>query len=229
MKALWRIMIILAFYLVNFSAYGESMYYGVRLCKMTASFTCYRVRRGDTWEKLFPDPREQDIVMRVNRIGIPLESGMHLAIPKNLETADAMQFSPFPAQISAPGEKVIFVSLGQMAWGAYDSNGTLVKWGPASSARGYCPDIHHGCHTTTGKFAIYQKEGEGCFSTKYPVGRGGAPMPYCMFFHGGFALHGSYEVPGYNASHGCVRLLVDDAQWLNEEFTDIGTPVIVEH
>jgi lipoprotein-anchoring transpeptidase ErfK/SrfK len=116
-----------------------------------------------------------------------------------------------------------------MAWGAYEANGSLVRWGPASSARGYCPDIGRGCHTVTGRFAIYQKEGRGCYSTKFPVGRGGAPMPYCMFFHGGFALHGSYEVPGYNASHGCIRLFVDDAEWLNEEFTDIGTPVIVQH
>jgi L,D-transpeptidase ErfK/SrfK len=167
--------------------------------------------------------------MRVNRIGIQLEPGMRIAIPKNLDNATVMQFAPFPAQISAPGEKVIFVSTGQMAWGAYDANGTLLRWGPTSSARGYCPDVHRGCHTVLGKFAVYHKEGSHCFSTKFPVGRGGAPMPYCMFFHGGFALHGSYEVPGFNASHGCVRMIVDDAKWLNEEFVDIGTPVIVGH
>ena len=60
-------------------------------------------------------------------------------------------------------------------------------------------------------------------------------MPYCMFFHTGFALHGSYEVPGYNASHGCVRLYKEDAKWLNEEFVELpafendkGTTVIVQ-
>ena len=52
-------------------------------------------------------------------------------------------------------------------------------------------------------------------------------MPYCMFFKGGFAMHGSSGVPGYNASHGCVRLFVDDAQWLNQDFADIGTQVII--
>jgi lipoprotein-anchoring transpeptidase ErfK/SrfK len=40
-----------------------------------------------------------------------------------------------------------------------------------------------------------------------------------MFFHRGYALHGSYDVPGYNASHGCVRMFVKDAKWLNQEFT----------
>jgi hypothetical protein len=209
--------------------YAESQYYGARLCHQTSTYSCYRVHSGDTWDDLFPDPREQDIVKRINRIGIHLESGMRLAIPRNLSSSSVMDFSPFPAEISPPGERIVMVSLSEMAWGAYEANGSLVRWGPASSARGYCPDIGRGCHTVTGRFAIYQKEGRGCYSTKFPVGRGGAPMPYCMFFHGGFALHGSYEVPGYNASHGCIRLFVDDAEWLNEEFTDIGTPVIVQH
>ena len=35
-----------------------------------------------------------------------------------------------------------------------------------------------------------------------------APMPYAIFFRGGFAIHGTYEVGslGRPASHGCVRL-----------------------
>jgi L,D-transpeptidase ErfK/SrfK len=209
-------------------AFAESMFYGARLCHDTANFACHRVRSGETWESLF-SPREQDVVMRVNRIGIRLQPGMILAIPRNLDSVSAMDFSPFPHEISAPGERIVMVSLSQMAWGAYDSNGELVKWGPASSARGYCPDEHRSCNTVTGHFAIYNKEGPECKSRKFPIGRGGAPMPWCMYFHGGFALHGSYEVPGYNASHGCVRLFVDDAEWLSQDFTDIGTPVIVNH
>lgn len=35
-----------------------------------------------------------------------------------------------------------------------------------------------------------------------------SPMPYSIFFRGGFAIHGSYETRrlGRRASHGCVRL-----------------------
>ena len=35
-----------------------------------------------------------------------------------------------------------------------------------------------------------------------------SPMPYSIFFHGGFAIHGSYETGrlGSPASHGCIRL-----------------------
>lgn len=211
----------------NSVAYGHSLY-GSKLCKLTSEYSCYVVKRHDTWDKLFSDAREQDIVKRVNRLGIPLEPGMKLAIPRNLATATVLDFAPFPKQISPVGEKMIRVSIDKMAWGAYDAQGTLVNWGPASSARGYCPDLHRGCHTSKGTFAIYNKGGAGCVSTKFPIGRGGAPMPYCMFFHGGFALHGSYEVPGYNASHGCVRLFVNDAKWLNQEFTDEpNVPVVV--
>ena len=35
-----------------------------------------------------------------------------------------------------------------------------------------------------------------------------SPMPYSIFFHGGFAIHGTYDLGrlGGPASHGCVRL-----------------------
>jgi lipoprotein-anchoring transpeptidase ErfK/SrfK len=35
-----------------------------------------------------------------------------------------------------------------------------------------------------------------------------SPMPHSIFFHGGFAIHGSYEINrlGGPASHGCIRL-----------------------
>jgi lipoprotein-anchoring transpeptidase ErfK/SrfK len=42
---------------------------------------------------------------------------------------------------------------------------------------------------------------------------GNSPMPYSIFFHGGYAIHGSYDIEdlGYPASHGCIRLHPDDA------------------
>src|SRR5262249_31253836 len=35
-----------------------------------------------------------------------------------------------------------------------------------------------------------------------------SPMPHSIFFNGGFAIHGSYEISrlGGPASHGCIRL-----------------------
>ena len=40
-----------------------------------------------------------------------------------------------------------------------------------------------------------------------------SPMPYSIFFTGGYAIHGSYEISrlGTPASHGCVRLHPENA------------------
>jgi L,D-transpeptidase catalytic domain len=42
------------------------------------------------------------------------------------------------------------------------------------------------------------------FSRKYDW----SPMPHSIFFNGGYAIHGSYEISrlGTPASHGCIRL-----------------------
>jgi lipoprotein-anchoring transpeptidase ErfK/SrfK len=50
------------------------------------------------------------------------------------------------------------------------------------------------------------------FSHKYY----NSPMPYSIFFHGGYAIHGSYEISrlGGPASHGCVRLHPSNARTL---------------
>src|SRR5687767_8309155 len=42
------------------------------------------------------------------------------------------------------------------------------------------------------------------FSTRYY----GSPMPHSIFFHKGYAIHGTYHISrlGGPASHGCVRL-----------------------
>ena len=47
------------------------------------------------------------------------------------------------------------------------------------------------------------------FSRKYDW----SPMPYSIFFNGGYAIHGSYEISrlGRPASHGCIRLHPDNA------------------
>lgn len=125
-----------------------------------------------------------------------------------------------PEQISPPGEKIIIVNPRIHMWGAYDANGDLLRSGMATAGNRWCPDIHRPCRTKVGTFRIYTLGSRSCKSTKFPVGRGGAPMPYCMFFNGGQGIHGSYEVVNGNISHGCVRIHVDDAEWLRFDFVD---------
>jgi L,D-transpeptidase ErfK/SrfK len=193
--------------------------------------SCMQVQDEDTWYSLWPDDRERDVVMRLNRMNVRLRPGMVIAVPDNLNNVDLMDISPFSYQIDPPGRRLVIVDPKRLAWGAYDAGGRLLNWGPASGGQGYCADVGHRCHTPAGSYSVYSKRGYECRSTKFPVGRGGAPMPYCMFFNGGYALHGSSYVPGYNASHGCIRMFTDDARWLNEDF--VGSPkstrVVVYH
>ena len=41
-------------------------------------------------------------------------------------------------------------------------------------------------------------------------------VPWAMFFHGNYALHGAFWHAGFGArrSHGCINLAVADARWL---------------
>jgi lipoprotein-anchoring transpeptidase ErfK/SrfK len=125
-----------------------------------------------------------------------------------------------PSQIAPLGEKVIIVNPRIHAYGAYDANGNLLRSGVVTAGNSWCPDIRRGCKTKAGSFRIYTLGGPGCKSSRYPLPRGGAPMPYCMFFNGNQGLHGSYNVVYGNVSHGCVRLHVADARWLRYEFVD---------
>jgi hypothetical protein len=212
--------------------------FGETLCKMT-DYYCLIVKKGDSWDGLFPDGEKQDLVKRVNRMNLKLKPSMIIAIPRNLENLTIYDISPFPLHIEPLGEKIIYISQEKLAFAAYDKEGDLLWWGPISSGIGPCndSDVDGSCTTPTGSFRIIRKQDADCISTVFPKREfgddGGAPMPYCMHFLRGYALHGSDEVPGYRASHGCVRLFVEDAQWLNQKFIDLpgrgssGTRVLI--
>lgn len=204
--------------LCNVASAKKSQSFSATLCK-EPGYTCYTVKKGETWATLFPDKDEREIVKRINRMNTPVFRGKTLALPAT-GVGDRMQYAPFPSQIDPLGIKAIIIDVSDLAFGAYDADGSLQNWGPVSTGRSYCSDLGRGCNTPRGNFAIYTKQGAGCKSTKFPIGKGGAPMPYCMFFKGGFAMHGSPTVPGYNDSHGCVRMFTDDAKWINTEFAN---------
>lgn len=206
---------------------GIPKYYGKELCSYTG-FTCRTVKKGDTWKKLFPNPRERELVKRLNRTNMPLHYRSWIVVPDNVKNLDLMDLSPFPHTVKAPGNKLIVVNLKVHAFGAYDAQGNLVHWGPVSGGRDWCEDINGPCNTKIGSFRIINIQGERCQSSAYPIETsGGAPMPYCMHFFRGYALHASTELPGFHASHGCLRLFMEDAKWLNKQFVTVGTLVIV--
>lgn len=139
-------------------------------------------------------------------------------------SAFATHDAPLPEYIKAPHEKLIVVNPKEHAWGAYSAKGKLIRWGIATAGSHTCTDTTASCRTKTGHFRIYSAGDASCTSSKFPVPTGGAPMPYCMYFNGGQALHGSNEVEYANASHGCVRIHVADAKWLRYQFVEKPTP-----
>lgn len=128
----------------------------------------------------------------------------------------ATEGAPLPQHIKATFEKMIIVDPREHAWGAYSPRGKLIRWGIATAGADSCSDSDMTCRTKIGKFRIYSLGSEACSSNKFD----NAPMPYCMFFNGGQAIHGSNDVEFENVSHGCVRVHIDDAKWLRYHFVE---------
>lgn len=138
--------------------------------------------------------------------------------------------SRMPQRIDTHGQKTVIIDPNNYAWGAYDASGNFVRGGVASAGAGFCKDTGKGCRTTPGSFRVYSLGDVNCVSRKFPLGKGGALMPYCMFFNNGQSLHGSPDkmmMVEENISHGCVHLRIPDAEWLRYNFVNVGTKVII--
>jgi lipoprotein-anchoring transpeptidase ErfK/SrfK len=75
-------------------------------------------------------------------------------------------------------------------------DGMLAYVWPVSTAR-------RGYRTPPGNYRVQRME-RMWYSRKYDM----SPMPYSLFFRGGYAIHGTGSIRqlGRPASHGCVRL-----------------------
>lgn len=126
-----------------------------------------------------------------------------LVVPKTIDTS-LMEYAPFPKQLdvlSAVNKFVVF-SYPIQAYGVYN-NGTLVKWGPTSMGKKASP-------TKTGlTFANWKKE----LSISSVKSEWKLPYNFNIFNTDGIGWH-EYDLPGYPASHSCLRLLKNDAVWL---------------
>ena len=154
------------------------------------------------------------------------DSGMYASSTSSYPSAPPDYSSRLPSSIENKS-KVVLIDPNVHAWGAYQ-DGVLVKAGQATAGSSWCPDIGRPCRTSVGRFTVKSLGAVTCKSSKYPLPRGGAPMPYCMFFNGNQGMHGSNEVVEGNISHGCVRMHTADAEWLRFNFVRVGTPVIVK-
>ena len=98
---------------------------------------------------------------------------------------------------TAPSHAAILVEIEKSTQTMYVTvNGVTRHQWPVSTGRGRFG-------TPTGVFRPQRLE-RRWFSRRYY----NSPMPYAMFFHKGYAIHGTTELSrlGGPASHGCVRL-----------------------
>ena len=173
--------------------------------------------------------RERYAILALNRLDSKSKwNSDTLVVPAKIDTT-LMAYSPFPMQLDVLSDvkKFVVFSYPIQAYAVY-SNGALVKWGPTSMGK-------KTAQTTRGlMFANWKKK--LAISTVKSEWK----LPYNFNIHntGGIGWH-QYDLPGYPASHSCLRLLMRDAIWLyNYADTWIlnpggatkkanGTPVIV--
>ncbi len=180
------------------------------------------------FNKQFSD-EEQYTILALNRFDSKNKwRADTLAIPDKIDHS-LMLYSPFPTQLEVLKDvkKMVFFSYPIQAYALYE-NGKLIKWGPTSMGK-------KAAQTKRGlMFANWKKE--LAISTVNSSWK----LPFNFNIHNtlGIGWH-QYDLPGYPASHSCLRLLMNDAkfmynwadQWILSKggatVKANGTPVIV--
>ena len=105
--------------------------------------------------------------------------------------------------LPAKAELQVNISKSQQRLSVVIDGAEAYRW-PVSTGR-------HGHETPSGSFHPIRIE-RHWYSHQYSL----TPMPWSVFFHRGFAMHGTMEAYnlGHAASHGCVRLRPDNASIL---------------
>ncbi len=161
------------------------------------------ITHRDSVLELFSE-KEQRIILLLNRIEKNrLKPGSQLIIPDTLFN-EFLKYAPFPEHLndldSIP--KALLIAQRIQAFGLYE-NGRLIRWGPVSSGKQSTP-------TPNGlNYANFKSKRK--ISTVDPDWI----MPYYFNFmnYYGVGVH-QYLLPGYPASHACVRLDMDDAMFI---------------
>jgi len=127
-------------------------------------------------------------------------------------TARILSTNGQPPVLVPNGEPTrVEVSLARQVLFLYE-NGSLLKILSVSSGTSATP-------TPTGTFRTFRSE-PGWHTSA--LGR----LYNAQYFVGGYAIHGSNSVPAEPASHGCVRIPMNSAEWFPERVPH-GTQVVI--
>jgi hypothetical protein len=115
-----------------------------------------------------------------------------------------LEYSPLPISYSwaLSFRKALVVDQPSQVFGAYE-HGQLVRWGPVSS----------GCRRAPTPSGLFHCNWRSPARTSTLMAKLNMQWYFNFSNEKGFAFH-QFDLPGLPASHGCVRLLARDAQWL---------------
>jgi len=112
---------------------------------------------------------------------------------------------------SSGGKLAITIDISTQSMTVSDEWSTIYTFDVSTGRKGHA--------TPTGTFHPIRMH-QMWYSSKYE----NAPMPWSIFFHGGYAIHGTTDLKhlGHVASHGCVRLDPANAKLLYDLVKDVG-------
>jgi lipoprotein-anchoring transpeptidase ErfK/SrfK len=175
-----------------------------------------------------------DLVEMINRRDrehlIRVEPPVPGLIVPEVWNSDPLVYSPFPASWPAAEAhpKAIVVHQPMQAFAAYEY-GRLIRWGPVSTGRKETPTPDGAFYLTWRARSRRSTDNEDWLLEWY----------FNFVNARGVSFH-LFDLPGYPASHACVRLLLRDAQWLygwgdqwkldetKRVVTVQGTPVVIQ-
>lgn len=104
------------------------------------------------------------------------------------------------ATVAEAGTLVAQINLSRQTMTVTQNGFVRYQWKVSTARKGYV--------TPTGAWRAYHASRHHR-SRKYD----NAPMPYAIFFNGGYAVHATFDLKrlGRPASHGCIRLHPDNA------------------
>ncbi len=197
----------------------------VRKAPKTVSYT---LESAKEWLKNNKSAADLDIALAVNRTDKEFFTKMDSVIIPTDRSGDIAFYLPFPVEVPylEKVDKILFFSYPTQTFAAYE-NGVLTYTGPTNMGR-------KNDQTPTGLFFTNWKAEEttSTFDDEWKL-----KWNFNIENKKGVGFH-QYDLPGYPASHSCLRLQEKDAkylydwadQWIlidNENVKFKGTPVIV--
>lgn len=191
----------------------------------------YTLDSGKTWFKQHDSTltdAQKDILMAVNRTdSANLEHISKILVPSDF-SGDISYYLPFPVSVPAlkDVDKILLFSYPSQSFAAYE-NGELVYTGPTNMGRKKDP-TPEGLYFTNWK----AEQTTSTFNDEWDL-----KWNFNIENKEGIGFH-QYALPGYPASHSCLRLREKDAKYLytwadqwelkgSDDILAKGTPVIV--